>query len=100
MSTEIKPFSINISEHALTDLKQRLTNTRWPEAETVDDWSQGVPLSYTQELCEYWLNSYDWRRWEKQLNSHPQFTTEIDGLVILNSSLASHSPFLVQKARI
>jgi pimeloyl-ACP methyl ester carboxylesterase len=82
MSTEIKPFSINISEHALTDLKQRLTNTRWPEAETVDDWSQGVPLSYTQELCEYWLNSYDWRRWEKQLNSHPQFTTEIDGLAI------------------
>ena len=82
MSTEIKPFTVNISEDALTDLKQRLTNTRWPEAETVEDWSQGVPLSYTKELCDYWLNDYDWRRWEKQLNSHPQFKTEIDGLDI------------------
>lgn len=82
MSTEIKPFKVNISEDALTDLKQRLTNTRWPEAETVDDWSQGVPLNYIKELCSYWLTDYDWRRWESQLNSHPQFKTEIDGLDI------------------
>jgi pimeloyl-ACP methyl ester carboxylesterase len=82
MSTEIKPFTVNISEDALTDLKQRLTNTRWPEAETVEDWSQGAPLSYIKELCSYWLNDYDWRRWESQLNSHPQFKTEIDGLDI------------------
>jgi pimeloyl-ACP methyl ester carboxylesterase len=82
MSTEVKSFSVDISEEALIDLKQRLANTRWPEAETVDDWSQGAPLNYTKELCEYWQNDYDWRRWEKQLNSYPQFKTEIDGLNI------------------
>ena len=56
---DIKPFSIAVSDEDLADLKQRLTQTRWPEAETVDDWSQGMPLSYTRELAEYWANEYD-----------------------------------------
>ena len=77
---DIKPFSIAVSDQELADLKQRLTQTRWPEAETVDDWSQGMPLSYTRELADYWANEYDWRAREEYLNSFDQFTTEIDGL--------------------
>ena len=42
------------SDQALADLKRRLSNTRWPDAQTVPDWSQGMPLAYTQELCAYW----------------------------------------------
>ncbi|HXZ66280.1 MAG TPA: epoxide hydrolase, partial [Streptosporangiaceae bacterium] len=50
--------------------------------ETVDDWSQGVPLAYLRELCDYWLERYDWRACERSLNAFPQFTTVIDGLDI------------------
>ena len=64
MSTEIIPFRIEIPEADLDDLRQRLRRTRWPDAETVDDWSQGIPLSYTRDLCEYWLERYDWRACE------------------------------------
>ena len=78
----IKPFKIAISDAVLTDLKQRLENTRWPETETVNDWSQGVPLHYAQELCDYWLNEYDWRARETLLNKYEQFTTELNGLDI------------------
>ena len=78
----IKPFTVDIPESELDDLRSRIRNTRWPEAETVDDWSQGIPLAYTRELADYWLNDYDWRRFEQRLNSWPQFTTEIDGLDI------------------
>ncbi len=78
----IRPFEIAISDDVLTDLKQRLANTRWPEKETVSDWSQGIPLAYTQEVCDYWLNSYDWRARERLLNKYPQFMTELDGLDI------------------
>lgn len=49
----IKPFQIAISDAVIEDLKNRLTNTRWPEKETVTDWSQGMPLAYSQELCDY-----------------------------------------------
>ena len=78
----IRPFKIAISDDTINDLKQRLANTRWPEKETVKDWSQGIPLAYTQEVCDYWLNSYDWRTREALLNRYPQFMTELNGLDI------------------
>lgn len=82
MSEEIRPFKIDISDAVLGDLKQRLEMTRWPEKELVDDWSQGIPLSYVKEICDYWQNSYDWRAREARLNEFPQFKTEIDGVDI------------------
>jgi pimeloyl-ACP methyl ester carboxylesterase len=78
----ITPFRIDIAESELADLRDRLRRTRWPEPETVEDWSQGVPLSYARTLCEYWARDYDWRRVESRLNSFPQFRTDIDGLGI------------------
>ena len=82
MSTDITPFTAAISDVQLQDLKQRLNNARWPENETCDDWSQGIPLAYTRELAEYWATDYDWRRFEKKLNSWPQFVTTIDDIDI------------------
>ena len=78
----INPFRIAVPDHDLDDLRQRLARTRWPEAQTVDDWSQGIPLDYTRELAGYWADGYDWRAREALLNRFDQFTTEIDGLDI------------------
>ena len=80
MSDEIVPFRIDIPDADLDDLRQRLRQTRWPDPETVDDWSQGIPLAYVRELCGYWLERYDWRASEASLNRFPQFRTEIDGV--------------------
>ena len=55
---------------------------RWPEAELVDDWSQGAPLKWIQEICRYWAEDYDWRGREARSIAFAQFTTEIDGLGI------------------
>ena len=100
MSNElIEPFQIAISDAVLHDLKQRLVNTRWPEKETVTDWSQGMPLAYSQELCQYWLNNYDWRVSEARLNRYPQFTTELNDLSIhfihVRSVHADAKPLLI-----
>ena len=80
--SEINPYMIQISNDDLEDLKRRLLSTRWPEKETVEDWSQGIPLSYVKEISEYWLNEYDWRSREEYYNSFPQFITNIEGLDI------------------
>lgn len=80
MHTEIRPFTIAVPDDVIDDLRARLANTRWPEAELVDDWSQGTPLAYVQEVCQYWAQEYDWRTREAALNRFDQFTTEIDGL--------------------
>jgi epoxide hydrolase len=82
MTAAVEPFSIKVSSDVLDDLRSRLKNTRWPEAELVGDWSQGIPLNWTQEICRYWAEEYDWRRRETLLNRFAQFTTEIDGLAI------------------
>ena len=76
------PFRIDVPDAELDDLRDRLSRTRWPDAEPVGDRSQGVPLAYLQELCEYWRTGYDWRATEARLNALPQFRTEIDGLGI------------------
>ena len=78
--TAIREFQIKIDDAELEDLRRRLRATRWPDQETVGDWTQGVPLSYVREVCEYWAEKYDWRATEKRLNAFPQFRTEIDGL--------------------
>lgn len=78
----VRPFKISISDDDISDLKHRLTNTRWADAETPDDWSQGLPLAYAMSLRDYWLNDYDWREREAYFNEFDQFLTEIDGLDI------------------
>jgi pimeloyl-ACP methyl ester carboxylesterase len=82
MSDAVRPFRIEVAEADLVDLHDRLVRTRWPESETVDDWSQGIPLAYTRALCDYWADGYDWRATEARLNALPQFVTELDGLDI------------------
>ena len=78
----LTPFRIDVPDAELRDLHERLERTRWPETETVDDWSQGVPLGYMKDLCGYWAERYDWRATEARLNALPQFRTEIDGIGI------------------
>jgi hypothetical protein len=78
----IRPFHINIPDATLTDLRQRVSATRWPDKETVADQSQGVQLATIQALANYWATSYDWRKCEAKLNSYPQFITNIDGVDI------------------
>jgi pimeloyl-ACP methyl ester carboxylesterase len=76
---EIVPFFYHAPQSALDDLKQRLAQTRWPERETTNDWSEGVPLEKLRTLVDYWRTDYDWRRCEEALNRFPQFRTKIDG---------------------
>jgi pimeloyl-ACP methyl ester carboxylesterase len=82
MPDPITPFRIEVPDAELDDLRDRLRRTRWPEREPVEDWSQGVPLGYLQQLCAYWADEYDWRTTEARLNALPQFRIEIDGLGI------------------
>jgi pimeloyl-ACP methyl ester carboxylesterase len=80
--TAIRPFRVEIPEADLADMRQRIKATRFPEKETVADFSQGVQLDLIQAVAKYWSTDYDWRKVEAKLNSYPNFITEIDGLDI------------------
>lgn len=97
--SEITPFTIKTSANELRDLKTRLALTRWPDRETPEDWSQGIPLAYMQEIQDYWLNHYDWPARLAEINRWPGFKTELDGLGIhflhIRSAEADAIPLLL-----
>ena len=75
----IQPFSANVPQEVLDDLKSRLQHARWPDEIPGSGWAYGSNLAYMKELCSYWLNNFDWRRIENEINQYPNFKAEIDG---------------------
>jgi microsomal epoxide hydrolase len=75
----IEPFVVDVANDVLTDLRERLRATRWPDQLPGTDWDYGTDLGYLRELCRYWADGFDWRAAERRLNRWPQFTTEVDG---------------------
>lgn len=79
MTQPIEPFVVAIPESEITDLRERLARTRWPDQIPDTGWSYGANTQYIKTLCDYWTSEYDWRHWEAALNAFPQFKTVIDG---------------------
>ena len=81
-SPAVRPFHVNYPDADLDELRRRIKATRWPDRETVQVDSQGVPLEMLQGLAAYWATGYAWRKCEAKLNALPMSITTIDGLDI------------------
>ncbi|MER5257934.1 epoxide hydrolase family protein [Streptomyces sp. NPDC002855] len=94
MSADITPFRIQIPQTDLDDLQDRLARTRLPHPVPglEADWGRGIPPEYLEELAEQWAKDFDWRAQEEELNSYPQFLTEIDGQTIHFMHILSPEP--------
>ena len=75
----LTPFTINVSETVLVDLRERLARTRWPIEAAGSPWQYGTSLDFMRDVARYWLDEYDWRHWEQRLNRVPQFHADVDG---------------------
>jgi pimeloyl-ACP methyl ester carboxylesterase len=95
----ITPFTVTISDDAITDLKARLGNTRWPGELPGPAWKRGVPVDYLRRVADYWASDFDWRAQEKRINGYPQFTTQVDGQRIhflhVRSAVEGATPLLL-----
>src|SRR6478736_6734690 len=49
--TAIRPFHFSAPEAELTELRRRISATRWPDRETVTDQLQGPQLATMQKLA-------------------------------------------------
>lgn len=92
MSTDIRPFRIEIPQSDVDDLRDRLRRTRWSTEIPGQGWTRGVPVDYLKQLADYWADGYDWRKQEARLNELPQFTTDIDGQTIHFAHIRSTNP--------
>jgi len=78
----IAPFSIQIEEEILSDLRERILRTRWPDQAPGAAWDQGTDLNYLKQLLAYWADGFDWRAQERELNAVNHFRAELDGVHI------------------
>jgi hypothetical protein len=92
VTTEIRPFRIEVPQGELDDLRRRIAATRWPSRELVGDRSQGVQLAAVRELARYWQTDHDWRAGEARLNALPQSTTRSTGWTSTSSTCAHRTP--------
>ena len=76
----ISPFRIEVSDDVISDLRERLQRTRWPDQIPSTGWDYGTDMAYLKELVAYWLDGFDWRKQEAVLNELPQFKTQVDGV--------------------
>src|SRR5262249_40435601 len=86
----IEPFRIAVPDAVLTDLRERLARTRFPDEIPGSEWGYGTALAYMRELVPYWRERYDWRAAEAALNASPQSGAAVGGLKI---------PFIPQRGR-
>lgn len=75
----ISPFTIDIPQDDLDDLRRRLLATRWPDQMPGQEWKYGAEISEVQSIVDYWANEYEWRPAEAAINAHPQFTIQLQG---------------------
>ena len=78
MVNEEQPFQIAITEEALSLLKRKLDDTRFPDEINDAEWAYGAPLADIRRLVERWRDGYDWRAHERELNLLPMFTRPVE----------------------
>jgi len=79
MPVAIRPYTVRVPEGILTDLRDRLARTRWPDEVEDVEWGYGIPLGYMKGLVEYWREGFDWRAQEARINEFPNYRVDIDG---------------------
>ncbi len=78
----IHPFEVTVGQTVLDDLRERIAKTRFPDEIIHSGWTYGAGLQYMKELSDYWLNDFDWRKVEKEINQYKNYIVEIDGYKI------------------
>src|SRR5262245_66198112 len=88
----VRPSIIDVPYRDLEDLRSRLERTRWSDELIGAGSDYGVPIAYVRRLINYWLDGYDWRKWETRLNRCGPSETTIDGQHIHFLHVRSREP--------
>src|SRR5205085_10276141 len=78
----VHPFTIQIAQEDIDDVRRRLVATRWPEPIPGTGWDYGTAVEWLRDICGYWADGFDWRAQEAYLNTFPQVVVRVGGLDI------------------
>lgn len=75
-----EPYRLDVADSAITNLRERLERTRFPDQAPGEPWAYGTDLAYLRDLVGYWGQWFDWRAQEARLNTLPQFKVPLHGI--------------------
>ena len=74
-----RDFTISVCDKELNELKKKLASVKFPREDCFEkNWELGICPSEFGRLIDYWLNEYDWKKHESQLNQFHQHIATID----------------------
>jgi pimeloyl-ACP methyl ester carboxylesterase len=73
----LRPFRVNIPQAKIDHIIKRVREAQWPDRLDADDWRYGANWDYMKALAKYWVEQYDWRKAEANLNRYPQFLARV-----------------------
>ena len=76
----MRSYKVNVAQSTLDEIKRRVEAFPWHEMPDDGGWAYGANLEYMRELCDYWVNEYDWRKHEAEINAYEHFKAEVDGI--------------------
>ncbi|MDC3400700.1 epoxide hydrolase [Candidatus Pelagibacter ubique] len=78
----INAFKVKISDQEIDSIYNKIKKYPWHEMPNDGGWEYGTNLDYLKELSNYWVNNFDWRKSEAQLNRFSNFKSKVDDINI------------------
>ena len=72
-----RPFRVDVPQATIDRILNRVRDTQWPDRLDATDWRYGANWDYVRALAQYWVERFDWRKAEKNLNRYPQFLARV-----------------------
>jgi epoxide hydrolase len=72
-----RPFRVDIPQATIDRILNRVRDTQWPDRLDATDWRYGANWDYMKALAQYWVEQFDWRKAEQNLNRYPQFLARV-----------------------
>jgi hypothetical protein len=87
-----RSFRVDIPQAKIDRILARVREAECPDRLDAPDLRYGVSWDYMKALATYWIEQYDWRKAEANLNRHPQFLTRIGDYDIHFYHVKGHGP--------
>ena len=78
----ITDFNVNFTEKEISPIYQKIKDYPWNSIPDLEGWEHGTNKTYLKELCDYWINEFDWQKHEVEINKFQNFVSNVDGIDI------------------
>ena len=63
----ITDFNVNFTEKEISPIYQKIKDYPWNSIPDLEVWEHGTNKTYLKELCDYWINEFDWQKQEVEI---------------------------------